>query len=261
MVDSITPASDEALRRRVREATGFDDRIPVAREAYKAWVIEDMLPADGPDLGSVGAVLAADVGAWERAKLRILNGAHSTLAWLGLLIGHRTVADAMDDPALARFVERLVRDDIVPTLLPSPLDLHAYTREILARFRNPAIGHLLSQIAWDGSQKLPYRLLATIADAFAAGRPVDRLAVPVAAWMTFVERQARAGAEIIDPLAPELSRIGRGAEPAEGLLGLRQIFPAGLAADERFRNAVLAAAARIGDKGARLCLDEERADA
>lgn len=262
MVDSITPATDEALRRRVLEATGFEDRIPVAREAYSAWIIEDVLPADGPDLASVGAVLTADVGAFERAKLRILNGAHSTLAYIGLLIGHRTVAEAMDDPALARFVERLIRDDIVPSLLPSPLDLQAYAGEILDRFRNPAIGHLLSQIAWDGSQKLPYRLLGTIADALDAGLPIERLAIPIAAWLVFVERQARAGAQLIDPLADTLERIGRGPDQDANLLAIRQIFPAHLAEDDRFRSAVLAAAARIRSEGARFCLEgKERLDA
>ncbi|HYI38745.1 MAG TPA: mannitol dehydrogenase family protein [Allosphingosinicella sp.] len=241
MVDSITPATSEALLGLVR-ARGLRDDIPVSREAYCAWVIEDALPPGSPDLGSVGAVLAADVGAWERAKLRILNGAHSSLAYLGLLIGHETVAQAMADPALTGFVERLVRDDIVAGLEPSPIDLQAYVGETLERFRNPAIGHKLSQIAWDGSQKLPYRLLDPIADARAAGRPLERLAVPVAAWILFVERQARAGAEIVDPLAAELTRIGQGDDPVAGLLALRQIFPARLAEDAVFRGAVEGAA-------------------
>lgn len=248
MVDSITPATTDALRRLVRER-GFDDEIPVSREAYCAWVIEDVLPPGSPDLASAGAVLAADVGAWERAKLRILNGAHSTLAYLGLLIGHETVADAMADPALAGFVERLVREDIVPSLEPSPLDLQSYAGEILERFRNPAIGHRLAQIAWDGSQKLPYRLLDTIADSLAAGRSPGRLAVPVAAWMLFVERQARAGAEIVDPLAAPLSAIGRGADPVAGLLALRQLFPERLAQDPEFRAAVAAAASAMRESG------------
>ena len=248
MVDSITPATGEALRGLVRER-GFEDAIPVSREAYSAWVVEDVLPPGSPDLESVGAVLAADVGAWERAKLRILNGAHSTLAYLGLLIGHGTVAEAMADPALAGFVERLVREDIAAALEPSPLDLQAYAGEILERFRNPAIGHKLSQIAWDGSQKLPYRLLDSIADARAAGRPVERLAVPVAAWMLFVERQARAGAEIVDPMAERLARIGRGGDAVAGLLALRQVFPERLAEDPVFRGAVEAAAAAMREAG------------
>ncbi|MEO7177472.1 MAG: mannitol dehydrogenase family protein, partial [Allosphingosinicella sp.] len=248
MVDSITPATGDSLRGLVREQ-GFDDDIPVSREAYAAWVIEDVLPPGSPDLHSVGAVLAADVGAWERAKLRILNGAHSTLAYLGLLIGHETVAEAMSDPVLSSFVERLVRDDIIATLEPSPLDLQAYAGEILERFRNPAIGHRLSQIAWDGSQKLPYRLLDTIADARAAGRPVDRLAVPVAAWMLFVERQSKAQAEIVDPLAERLAEIGRCEDPVAGLLALRQVFPERLADDPVFGHAVTAAVAAMREPG------------
>jgi fructuronate reductase len=251
MVDSITPASDEALRTLVREATGFDDSIPVRREAYAEWVIEDVLPADAPDFASAGVVLAADVGAWEKAKLRILNGAHSSLAYLGLLIGHETVADAMADAELARFAERLVREDIAASLRPSPLDLEAYAGEILQRFRNPAIGHKLSQIAWDGSQKLPYRLLDTIADALANGRPLERLAVPVAAWMLFVQRQARAGVEIVDPLGGELARIGLEEGAEEKLLGLRQVFPAALAADDRFRAALFSVVGAMRNEGPR----------
>ncbi|HEY0029037.1 MAG TPA: mannitol dehydrogenase family protein [Allosphingosinicella sp.] len=257
MVDSITPATDETLRTLVREATGFDDAIPVRREAYAEWVIEDVLPADVPDFASAGVVLAADVGAWEKAKLRILNGAHSSLAYLGLLIGHETVADAMADAALARFAERLIRDDIIASLEPSPLDLQNYAGEILQRFRNPAIRHKLSQIAWDGSQKLPYRLLDTIADALANGRPVERLAVPVAAWMLFVQRQARTGAEIVDPLGGELSRIGLEDGAEEKLLALRQIFPAALAADGRFRAALFSAAQAMRAEGPRACLSAQ----
>ena len=245
MVDSITPATDDALRARVAEATGWADAIPVSREAYSAWIVEDILPDDAPDLASAGVTMAPDVGAWERAKLRILNGAHSTLAYLGLLIGHETVADAMNDPALAAFVERLMREDIIPSLHPSPLDLPAYAGAILQRFRNPAIRHRLSQIAWDGTQKLPYRLVDPIGEALEEGRSVARLAVPLAAWMLFVERQARAGVEIVDPLGGQLAAIGRREDAAEGLLALRQVFAARVAENERFRGALFEAAARM----------------
>lgn len=252
MVDSITPATDERLVALVRKR-GFDDEIPVSREAYAAWIIEDVLPAGLPDLSGAGAVLAADVGAWEKAKLRILNGAHSTLAYLGLLIGHETVSGAMGDAALARFVERLVREDIRPSLEPSPLDLGGYAADILERFRNPSIRHKLAQIAWDGSQKLPYRLLDTIAEARAAGRPVERLAVPVAAWMLFVARQAEEGAPIVDPMAGTLARIGAGGDIDE-FLALTQIFPSGLAGDPVFRDAVASAAETMRREGPRALL-------
>lgn len=260
MVDSITPATDDRLRALVR-ARGFEDSIPVSREAYAEWVIEDVLPAGSPDLSSVGVTFAADVGAWEKAKLRILNGAHSSLAYLGLLIGHETVADAMADRRLARFVERLIEDDIVPTLDPSPLDLGRYAAGILERFRNPAIHHLLSQIAWDGSQKLPYRLLDTVRDALAAGRDVSRLALPVAAWIGFTETRARAGVPIVDPLAATLAEIGRSGDPGAGSLALRQVFPERLAADERFRGPVLRAVERLRSEGPGAVLEAELADA
>lgn len=259
MVDSITPASDDRLRQMVKQATGFDDAIPVRREGYAAWVIEDVLPAGSPDLAAVGAVLAADVGAWERAKLRILNGSHSSLAYLGLLLGHETVADAMADRQLAGFVERLIRRDIIPSLLPTPLDLDAYADEILQRFRNPAIHHKLSQIAWDGSQKLPYRLLDTAADALESGRSIERLAVPIAAWMLFVDKRTRAGVEIADPLADELVAAVGSSEPVEELLALRQIFPPGVAENGRFRAAVTEAVAVMQGEGPRAVLAPEGA--
>jgi fructuronate reductase len=257
MVDSITPAADDGLRQMVREATGLDDAIPVRREAYAAWIIEDILPPGSPDLASVGAVMAKDVGAWEKAKLRILNGAHSTLAYTGLLIGHDTVADAMADGRLARFVERLIREDIIPTLAPSPLDLDDYAADILQRFRNAAIHHKLSQIAWDGSQKLPYRLLDTVSHALEQGRPLHRLAVPLAAWMLFIERQAKAGAEIVDPLADELVVSARSGELVESLLAIRQIFPSGLSGHPEFRNAIRRAVAIMREHGAVACLAAE----
>lgn len=260
MVDSITPATDDRLRDLVR-AQGFDDEIPVSREAYAAWIVEDVLPADSPDLAAAGVVLAKDVGAWEKAKLRILNGAHSTLAYLGLLIGHETVAEAMANASLAGFVERLIRDDIVPSLEPSPLDLATYSREILERFRNPAIGHKLAQIAWDGSQKLPYRLLDTICEARAAGRSIARLAVPIAAWILFLERRAQAWVGIIDPLGARLAEIARGGDPTRGLLSLRQVFPERLASDEIFTGAVARAVERMREAGPRALLAEEMNDA
>ena len=186
MVDSITPATTDALRGQVAAASGMKDRWPVQRESFLQWVLEDKVAADGPDWASAGVTLTDDVPAYDRAKLRLLNGAHSTLAYLGLLAGHETVAQAMQDERLASFVATLMREDVKPTLrAPRGLDLSAYIEAILRRFRNPAIRHALAQIAWDGSQKLPVRFMGTIADNLEAGRRIDRLCVPVAAWMHF----------------------------------------------------------------------------
>ena len=244
MVDAITPATDDALRARVAEAIGLEDSWPIQRERFSQWVLEDRLAPGAPDLAGAGVELAADVRPFEQAKLRLLNGAHSTLAYLGLLAGLETVAEAMAEPALAGFVERLMRADIAPSLPPTAgLALGAYIDSILSRFRNPAIRHLLAQIAWDGSQKLPFRLLGTIADALAAGRPVQRLGAPVAAWMLFAARRASGAEPLVDPLAERIDAIAKApTEQQPGLfLALGAVFPAAIATDERFRGAVVGA--------------------
>ena len=248
MVDSITPATDDALRDRVLAETGLEDAWPIQRETFSQWVIEDDLGPDAPDLASVGVTLTSGVEAWEKAKLRLLNGAHSTLAYVGLLRGHETVREVMADVELATFVRAMMTKDIAPTLhAPAGLNIPAYVEALLDRFRNPAIDHRLSQIAWDGSQKLPIRILSTVTDALAAGRPIDRLAVPVAAWMRFVVRQAKAGAAITDPMAARLSQVGRSATGPEAFLALEAMFPAELAAGVRFSDAVATAWAQSPD--------------
>lgn len=245
MVDSITPATTDALRARVAEATGLADRVPVAREAYAAWIIEDVLPAGGPDLAGAGAVLTHDVAGWEHAKLRLLNGPHSTLAYAGLLLGHETVADAMGDARLAGFVRAMMREEIAPTVAATAVDTDAYIEDVLGRFRNPVIGHKLSQIAWDGSQKLPYRLLATLAECRAAGAGFDRLAVAIASWMAFVITRARDGVEIVDPLASAFATAAAFDDASERLLALDAIFPATVASDPAVRGALVDATRSI----------------
>lgn len=252
MVDSITPATNEALRARVTAELGVADAWPVQREAFTQWVIEDVLGPDAPDLSSVGVTLSSDVAGYEQAKLRLLNGAHSTLAWLGLLRGSATVGEAMRDGALADFVERMMREEIAKALaVPEGLDLGRYIDSILARFANPAIRHELAQISWDSSQKLPYRLLGTVTDALAAGRPVGRLCVAVAGWMRFVVMRARAGERFVDPLYERLAAIGRGAGDgagdAERFLELAEVFPPALRTHQGFRDAVGRAYARLAN--------------
>ncbi|MCD2324561.1 mannitol dehydrogenase family protein [Sphingomonas sp. IC-56] len=255
MVDSITPASDAAFLARVEGALGVADLAAVQRERFTQWVLQRFDMADAPDLGSAGVTLTADVRGYEQAKLRVLNGAHSSLAYIGLALGHETVFEAVSDAALGGFVARLMHQDIAGSLKPvEGLDVAGYADAVLERFRNPAIRHLLAQIAWDGSQKLPYRLLDTVADALDAGRSVQRLAVPVAAWMAFARRMGLAGEPITDPLKDVLVRAATGPEPVAALLGVRQVFPARLAEDARFREAVAGACAAFerGDVGALL---------
>jgi len=247
MVDSITPAATEELKDRIAEATGVRDEAPVQREAFRQWVVEDILGPDAPDLASVGAMLTKDVAAYELAKLRLLNGAHSTLAYAGQLRGHSSVGEAMGDAKLSHFVELMMREDIVPTLRRTPgLNFNAYIADLLDRFRNPALTHKLIQIASDGSQKLPYRILGAMADALAGGRRIDRFAYALAAWMRFVAREAKAGRELADPLSPVLAEIGKACTgeaktDVPRFLAVRDVFPADLAAAPRFVEAVTTA--------------------
>jgi fructuronate reductase len=252
MVDSITPATDDALRKRAQALTGVIDEWPIQREPFTQWVVEDLPVMRDADWASVGVTLAKDVGVFDRAKLRLLNGPHSTLAYLGLLRGHESVADAMRDEQLAQFVELLMTEDLAMSLgATQGLDVEHYISAVLARFRNPGIRHLLSQIAWDGSKKLPVRIVVTLGEALRAGRPVHRLAMPVAAWMRFIARQAKAGVAIVDPEAVRLTSVGNACTgdaraDIERFAVFESVLPASLMSDERFRKALETAYDRLG---------------
>lgn len=259
MVDRIVPATTDADRAMVREALGFEDAWPVMAEPFTQWVIEDVFPTGRPDLAAVGAELVSDVKPYELMKLRLLNGAHSTIAYLGYLCGYETVAEAVADPGMAALVKGLMDEEATPTLPPLPgFDLAHYRAQLLARFANPALKHRTWQIAMDGSQKLPQRLLNTARDRLAAGASIDRIALAVAAWMhyvTGVDGQGRA-IDVRDPLAQRLRQIADEAGPvaerlAPALLRMREVFGDDLPADPRFTGPVTAALARLYAEGAR----------
>lgn len=209
MVDSITPATDDTLRSHVAARLGVTDAWPVQREAFSQWVVEDCMRGAQPDWSALGVTISPDVAGFERAKLRLLNGAHSSLAYLGLVAGYDTVAQAMSDATIASFVRQLMIEDIAPAVVaPDGLNVPEYIESVLRRFRNPALSYQLAQIAGDSSQKLPFRLLGTVLDAVEAQRPLERLCLPIAAWFHFVRRTARDGKRLNDPLAHQLIEIG-----------------------------------------------------
>ncbi len=264
MVDRIVPATTDDDRRRVAERLGSFDAWPVVTEPFSQWVIEDRFGAGRPRLEDSGATMVADVAPYELAKLKLLNGAHSALAYLGYLAGYETIADAMADRAFARFARGLMDEEAEPTLASHGLgDLSEYKRRLLERFENPALRHRAWQIAMDGSQKLPQRLLATARERLAAGAPIPRLTLAVAAWMryvTAVDEQGHA-IDVRDPFAARLKAIADAAGPdatrlASALLSVREIFGADLAADERFVRPVTQALTALYLRGARRAVDE-----
>lgn len=230
MVDRIVPATKPEDIARL-QAQGIADNLPVLHEPFSQWVVEDdFVQGARPDLGAAGVQLVQDVTPFEVMKLRMLNGTHSSLAYLGYLAGHETIAETVADPVFAAFVGRLWRDEIIPAITPPRgVDLHAYADQLLDRYRNPAIRHRTWQIAMDGSQKLPQRILGTLATNLAAGRDSAGLMLAVAGWMRYVGGTDEQGRpiEVKDPLATDLA--ARATEGVAALLALRAVFPAELA--------------------------------
>jgi len=229
MIDRIVPATTPELVDRLRSEKGIDDPAAVFHEPFRQWVIEDQFVDDErPDLEAVCVQMVDNVEPFEHMKLRMLNGTHSALAYIGGLAGYETVADAMGDQTIAGLLGSMWHDEIIPTLVPPPgVDLRRYAGRLSERYRNPEIRHLLEQIAMDGSQKLPQRILDPLFENLAAGRPYDKLLTVVAAWARFLQSRAKIG-RINDPLAEKLASIvqnARGdAQLVASLLAVREVF-------------------------------------
>lgn len=264
MVDRIVPATKPEDIDALSAETGVLDLSPVMHEPFRQWVVEDnFVDGERPDLGAVGVELVEDVTPFEHMKLRCLNGTHSSLAYLGYLSGYETIADTVADPDFARFCKGLWAKEIIPVLSAPPgVDLNAYAASLFERYANPAIRHRTWQIAMDGSQKLPQRLLGTIAENLAAGRVPRGLCLAVAGWMRYVGGIDEKGQQIDvrDPLAAELKSLSDGAGNAEGkvaaLLSVSKIFPSDLAADPRFRDALVSSYRGLLTKGAHALVKE-----
>ncbi|MEC7852936.1 MAG: mannitol dehydrogenase family protein, partial [Pseudomonadota bacterium] len=252
MVDRITPATTKADLDRIAAAQGRLDLAAVVHEPFRQWVIEDDFPSGRPDWAVAGTQFVSDVERHELMKLRCLNGTHSTLAYLGYLAGHETISDAVANPAFSALCRRLWQNEILPTLpAPEGEDLPAYCESLLDRYRNPAIRHRTWQIAMDGSQKLPQRLLGTINDCLAAGHVPHGLCLAVAGWMRYVGGTDEAGdpIDVRDPIAEQLKAAANSADPVTSLLAIGSVFDRSLAGDDAFVASVRAAHARLRDEG------------
>ena len=261
MVDRIVPATTPADIDSLETALGASDRAMVKAEPFLQWVIEDRFCGPRPAFEKLGVQITADVAPWEEAKLRLLNGAHSSIAYLGGLAGIDFVHEVVAIPAFMRFVEALW-DEAEASLSPPPgLDVAAYRAALMERFANPALQHRTRQIAMDGSQKLPQRLLAPIAARRAKGLDVDALALGVAAWMRWQRGRDDSGASHVvdDPLAAVTAARLDGVTDAEaqvaGLLSIDAIFPPALAADQTFRAVLIRHLTSLAAAGARATVE------
>jgi fructuronate reductase len=249
MVDRIVPATTPGDIAAQADRLGARDEGMVKTEPFTQWVIEDRFAGPRPDFAAPhfkapGVQLTAEVAPWEDAKLRLLNGAHSSIAYLGGLAGHAFVHEVVAIPAFRAFVERLW-DEAGTTLDPPPgLDIPAYRRDLMARFSNPSLQHRTRQIAMDGSQKLPQRLLASIAARLDNGQAIEALALGVAGWIKWQDGMTETGERftVDDPLAATLASALAEAVAAEdrvrAVSGLTGIVSPRLASDERFTQTV-----------------------
>ena len=264
MVDRIVPRTTDADRERISAQLGLVDAWPVVGEPFFDWVIEDRFAAGRPEWQHGGARFVTDAKPFETLKLRMVNGAHSALAYLGAVAGWRTVDRAVAEPALHRYLDQLMQEEIAPTLPALPeLDLDDYRARLLQRFANPALQHQTQQIAMDGSQKLPQRLLGSVRDRLAANQPIERLALAVAGWIHYLRGADEAGAHfpVQDPLATELAAqlaqadaAGSAHDAVARFTAFAPVFGT-LGAEPRFVDAVARHATALRQRGVLAALD------
>lgn len=207
MVDRIVPATTDADRDMVAARLGLRDAWPVLAEPFFQWVIEDRFPTGRPEWERSGVGFAADVAPYEAMKLRLLNGAHSTIAAMGRVAGHATVAVAVGNPVIRAFITAYWAE-VAPTIAPG-IDVAAYTKRLLTRFDNTALQHKTAQIATDASLKVPQRIVAPLRALIAMGRPAPMLSFALAAWIRSCQGDDEAGAAmpLSDPQLQDWSNL------------------------------------------------------
>jgi mannitol 2-dehydrogenase len=255
MVDRITPVTtpdDVAL---VRDRIGIDDGWPVVCEPFTQWVLEDRFAAGRPPLEQAGVQVVDDVRPYELMKLRLLNASHQALCYLAYLSGYRLVHEACQDPLFAGFLLHYMEQEGAPTLQPVPgIDLPQYEHELVARFSNAQVRDTVARLCAESSDRIPKWLLPVVRAQLAAGGPIERATLVVAAWARYAEGVDEQGKPIavVDRLADELRE--RALRGGTAFIENRALF-GDLADDERFRAAYLASLASLHEVGARRTLE------
>ncbi|ALV92345.1 MULTISPECIES: fructuronate reductase [Pantoea] len=258
MVDRIVPAVTEETQQEISALLGVNDPCGVACEPFRQWVIEDNFVNGRPDWDRVGAQFVTDVAPFEMMKLRMLNGSHSFLAYLGYLGRCDTIADTMQLPEYRQAAINLMMHEQVPTLsMPEGIDLQAYADQLIARFSNPALRHRTQQIAMDGSQKLPQRWLDSVRHHLLHGSDYRHLALGIAGWMRYVLGQDERGEayNVVDPLSSTLQQVNQhypeGDARVTALLAVKTLFGDDLPANTGFVATLQQSYAQLCQRGAR----------
>ncbi|NDP40091.1 MAG: mannitol dehydrogenase family protein [Rhodoferax sp.] len=209
MVDRIVPAASADRLAAAAQALGVTDQAALGTEAFWEWVIERRFvdTVDGDALAAVGVTVVDDVGPFEEAKLRLLNGSHTAMACIGAVAGLPVISECIAQPAVRQFVHGLMTAEVGPQL--SRPDWASYRDALLARFANPTLQHSVHQIATDSSQKIPQRWPPSVLGARRTGQSVERLAFAAAAWMRYLRGSDEQGKAYIihDPMAEQLHAL------------------------------------------------------
>ncbi|EOZ9389178.1 mannitol dehydrogenase family protein [Enterobacter cancerogenus] len=261
MVDRIVPAATEASLAEITQALGVDDPCAISCEPFIQWVVEDNFVAGRPEWEVAGVQMVEDVLPWEQMKLRMLNGSHSFLAYLGYLAGYAHINECMEDEHFRQAARRLMLDEQAPTLRITDVDLTTYADSLIDRFANPALQHRTWQIAMDGSQKLPQRMLDGIRVHLERHTVWPLLALGVAGWMRYVSGTDDQGnaIDVRDPLSEKIRGIVSTSSEADrvtALLGLSEIFGHDLPQTPAFVDAIVQAYQRLVRDGARRAVIE-----
>lgn len=256
MVDRIVPAATEVSLAEITQELGVEDPCAISCEPFIQWVIEDNFVAGRPEWEIAGVQMVQDVLPWEQMKLRMLNGSHSFLAYLGYLAGFAHVSDCMQDDAFREAARRLMLDEQAPTLRITDVDLTAYADSLIDRFANPALQHRTWQIAMDGSQKLPQRMLEGVRVHLQRESAWPLLALGIAGWMRYVSGVDDTGnaIDVRDPLSEKIRAIVETSsekDRVKALLALSEIFGSDLPQHAQFVDAITDAYQRIVERGAR----------
>lgn len=242
MIDRIVPATTDDDRRDIENRLGARDEGMVVCEPFSQWVVEDKFADGRPEWEKVGVLLVKDVRVFEKIKLRLLNGAHSTMAYTGYLSGFQYISEVMEQPAFVKLVTTYMAREAGETVAaPAGFDIEAYKQQLRDRFSNKALKHRTWQIAMDGSQKLPQRLLETLREQLNGNGHIDILCLGVAAWIRYVSGVDEQGAaiEVSDPLAKELraacdANQGNPAGMVRAVVSIQKVFGADLINESRF---------------------------
>ncbi|THF58916.1 mannitol dehydrogenase family protein [Ollibium composti] len=207
MVDRITPATSERERKILADDFGVEDAWPVFCEPFRQWVLEDRFTDGRPPLEKVGVQFVPDVSPYEQMKIRILNGGHAAIAYPAGLMDIHFVHEAMAEPLVRGFLEKVEREEIIPTVPPVPdTSLQDYYQLIEKRFSNPKIGDTVRRLCLDGSNRQPKFIIPTIADRLKAGKDAAGLALESALWCRYCFGTTDSGA-VIEPNDPNWDRM------------------------------------------------------